>query len=83
MLSAKAIQAIFSRAKIDGFGFDIELLALAKKLRYKIGIAPAGWVNDPNSRVTLSSYLHVFVELLQIRWNLITDKYNVKKGKTE
>src|SRR3989338_766387 len=83
MLSAKATEDIFSRAKVNGFGFDIELLALAKKLGYKIGIAPANLINDPNSRVTLSSYLYVFMELLKIRWNLITDKYNVKKDKTE
>lgn len=79
MLSAKATQDIFSRAKINGFGFDIELLALAKKLDYKIGIVPANWINDPISHVTLSSYLHVFVELMQIRWNLIRNVYGINK----
>lgn len=79
MLSAKVAQDIFSRTKINGFGFDIELLALAKKLGYKIGIVPADWINDPNSHVKLSSYLYVFVELMQIRWNLIRNVYGVNK----
>ena len=79
MLSAKATQDIFSRAKINGFGFDIELLALAKRLGYKIDIIPANWINDPHSTVTFSSYLYVFVELMQIRWNLIRNIYDIDK----
>jgi glycosyltransferase involved in cell wall biosynthesis len=77
--SAKAAKEIFSRAKIDRWGFDIEALALARKLKYRIGIIPVYWVNNPNSRVNLRGYLNTFRELFQIKWNLITGKYNIKK----
>ena len=67
---------IFKRSLINRWGFDIEALALAKKLKHKIGIIPVNWINDPNSRVTLKGYLNTFRELFKIKWNLITGKYD-------
>ena len=77
--SERAAQEIFSRAKIDRWGFDIEALALARKLKYKIEIIPVFWVNNPDSRVNLKGYLLTFKELFQIWWWLLTDKYGIKK----
>jgi len=76
--SAKAAQEIFSRCKIVRWGFDIEALALAKKMKYKINIVPTYWVNNPNSRVNLKAYLMTFKELFQIWWWLLTNKYGIK-----
>lgn len=76
--SAEAAQNIFSRSKIDRWGFDIEALALARKLKYKIEIIPVYWINDPNSKVSLKGYLMTFKELFQIWWWLITDAYKIK-----
>jgi glycosyltransferase involved in cell wall biosynthesis len=73
---AKAAQDIFSRAKIDRWGFDIEALALARKLGYRIGVIPVNWVNDPDSRVNWKGYLNTFRELFKIKWNLIRGKYD-------
>jgi dolichyl-phosphate beta-glucosyltransferase len=71
----KAAETIFSRARIDGFGFDIEMLALARKFKFKLGKVPLKWENDPDSKVSLSSYIKVFLEMFQVRWNLWTGKY--------
>lgn len=79
VFSDKAAQEIFSRTKIDRWGFDIEALALAKKLKYKIGIIPVYWINNPHSRVNLKAYLNTFKELFQVKWNLIRGKYNIRK----
>lgn len=76
--SAEAAEAIFSRCKIDRWGFDIEALALAKKLKYKIAIVPVYWLNNPDSRVNLKGYLMTFKELFQIWWWLITGVYKIK-----
>lgn len=76
--SSKAAKEIFSRAKIDKWGFDFEALAIAQALGYKIGIIPVYWVNNPNSRVKLLGYLRTIRELFLVRWNLITGKYNIK-----
>jgi dolichyl-phosphate beta-glucosyltransferase len=40
---AEAAERIFSQIVIDGWGFDIEVLALARAFDYKIGIIPAYW----------------------------------------
>jgi len=74
--TAEVAEDVFKRSLIDRWGFDIEALALAKKLNYKIKIIPVNWVNNPNSRVTLKGYLNTFIELFKVRWNLIIGKYD-------
>jgi len=72
-----AAEKIFSRAAIDGWGFDIEALALARGLNSKIGIIPAHWINDPRSQVRLTGYLQVLWETVKIRWKLSRGKYRL------
>ena len=78
IISAKAAEDIFSRMVIDRWGFDIELLALARKLGYKIKEVGVDWRNDPNtgSHPGLSAYAQVLVETVKIKFNVITGKYN-------
>ena len=74
--TAASTKEIFSRSQMKGFSFDIEMLALARKLKYRIGIIPVRWKFDPDSKVTLKAYIQVFVDVFKIRWNLMTGKYN-------
>lgn len=76
--SAQAAKDIFSKSKIDRWGFDIEALALARKLKYKIDIIPVYWINDPNSKVSMKGYFMTFKELFQVWWWLITDAYKIR-----
>ena len=80
IVTDKAAQDIFSKAIIDRWGFDIEMLALARKLNYKIKEVPITWKNDPDtsSHPRLSAYFQVLMETVKIRWNLLTGKYNDK-----
>ncbi len=78
-LTARAVKDIFSRAVIDRWGFDIEVLVLARALGYKIAKIPVYWINEPDSKVTWRGYLRTFQELFQIKLNLIRDKYHIKK----
>ncbi|MFC1700894.1 dolichyl-phosphate beta-glucosyltransferase [Patescibacteria group bacterium] len=78
ILTKEAAEDIFTRCIIDRWGFDIEMLAIAKRLKYKIGIIPAYWVNRADSRVSIWGYLKTFLELFKVKYNLITDKYNLK-----
>jgi hypothetical protein len=75
--SAEAAQRIFARASIDGWGFDFEVLALARALKYKIGIVPARWVNDPRSHVRPFDYLQVLGEAVRVGFNRATGKYRL------
>lgn len=81
LFSAKAAKDIFSCTRINRWGFDIEALALARKLGYNIGIIPVYWVNDPNSHVTLKGYLNTFIELFKIRLNFIRNVYGISTTK--
>jgi dolichyl-phosphate beta-glucosyltransferase len=76
IVSSKAAQDIFSKMVIDRFAFDIEMLALARRFKYKIKEVPIDWKNDAaGSKVKLSSYINVLLEVLRIRWYLWTGKY--------
>lgn len=76
LFTSKSVQDIFPRLTITRWGFDVEVLALAQKFKYKIKEVPVNWKNDPNSHVGLKSYIQVLIETMKIRWNLMTGKYN-------
>jgi|SRR3989344_2434509 len=73
LFTAKAAQDIFPRVKINRFGFDFEVLALAKRSGYKIKEVPVIWSNPGESKVTLKSYLATLKELIEVRWHLWTN----------
>ncbi|XOB41608.1 MAG: dolichyl-phosphate beta-glucosyltransferase [Candidatus Nealsonbacteria bacterium] len=75
----KAAESIFPKCKINRFAFDPEFLIVAKKLRYKIKEIPIYWKNDPESKVKFKSMVKMGIDLLKIRWNLITEKYDETK----
>ena len=75
LFSAKAAHNVFSKALVDRFGFDIEILAVAKKKKYKIKEVGVVWNNAGESTVSLKSYFEVLKDLFRIRWNLWTGKY--------
>ena len=72
-----AAEKIFKLAKINRWAFDVEALALARKLDYKIAIIPIHWINDPKSHVSLMGYFRTLWEVLKIRWNLNRNKYEL------
>jgi len=74
--TGEAADKIFPRCLIDRWGFDIEALALARKFKYRIGIIPILWKNNPDSRVNWKSYLGVFRDLFKIKWRIIIGKYD-------
>ncbi|MDO8664086.1 MAG: glycosyltransferase family 2 protein [Candidatus Liptonbacteria bacterium] len=73
--SEKAAEKIFSVSKINGWGFDIEALALARHFGYSTKEFPVHWVNDAKSHVKLSAYLKTFMENVKIRWWIIMGAY--------
>ena len=44
---------LFSRQKIDGYMYDVEILVLARRLGYSIGQVPIRWADDGDSRLQL------------------------------
>ena len=76
-IRAEAAVRIFSQSVIEEWGFDIEVLALARHLNYHIGIIPAHWVNDARSHVRNIDYLRVFRDTFKVRANLLMGKYGL------
>jgi len=73
----EAARKIFPLLKTERWAFDVEILALAKKMGYKIKEIPVVWVNDPFSRIKASSYIQVLLEVFKIKWWAITNKYKL------
>ena len=78
VFSTRAADDIFPRLTINRFGFDIEVLALARKFGYKIKEVGINWKNDPHSesRPRFGAYFNVLMDTVRVRWNLLTGKYN-------
>jgi len=74
--SAPAARQVFSVATNNGWIFDIEALALARRFGYKIGLVPALWVDDAGSHVKMLSYLIALLQTFKIRWDLMTGRYD-------
>lgn len=53
LFTSRAAKDIFSRCKLDGFGFDFEALMVARDLGYKIAEVPIRWSHQEGSKVRL------------------------------
>lgn len=63
-----AANNIFSKTKIDRWGFDPEILMIATKLGYKILEVPIIWRHDPNTKVKFpQDIFNSFNELIRVR----------------
>lgn len=68
LFTREAAQAIFPRAVINGFCFDVEILYLARRMGFLIREVPVSWVNSPDSRVKfLVDPAKMFIDLIRIR----------------
>jgi dolichyl-phosphate beta-glucosyltransferase len=77
----KAALELFRRQKIDGYMFDIEILALAQRLGYRIKEVPIRWHDDGDSRLRLlSGNLRNFVDVFKIRFSHVSMGQTVFKG---
>jgi dolichyl-phosphate beta-glucosyltransferase len=69
MFTEKAANIIFPRQTIDRWGYDIELLAIARAHQCRIVEIPITWINAEGSKVTLGSYVQVVGDVLRVRRN--------------
>jgi dolichyl-phosphate beta-glucosyltransferase len=75
----EAAEKIFTISKTSGWGFDVETLALARQLGFRIKEIPVHWVNDTRSHVKFSGGLQFLAETSTIRWRLWRDGYHLKR----
>jgi dolichyl-phosphate beta-glucosyltransferase len=67
VFTAAAADAIFPRCRINGWGFDIEVLAIARALGFHILEVPVRWHHEDDSRVGPGAYLSTLVDLARTR----------------
>lgn len=75
-------QIVFDQQRIQGFGFDPEVLFLAK--RHGLGTAevPVRWAHDPATKVhVIRDSLLMFGDLIYIRWNGLLGRYPLSARK--
>lgn len=75
LFSAKAANAIFPHQTIERFGFDIELLVIARAYGLKIKELSVVWDNPAGSTVTGAAYLKTLTELGRIFVNRLAGRY--------
>ena len=66
---AEVMRDLFTRQKVEGYMFDVEILLLASKLGYLIERIPVKWTFDPDSRFNpVTGMMRNLSELARIRW---------------
>lgn len=75
---SEAAKEIFRRLTISGFGFDVEMLFIARKLKLAIQPVAVQMIDHRHrSRVRLAvDSLKMFANLFMVRWNDLQGKYN-------
>jgi dolichyl-phosphate beta-glucosyltransferase len=69
--SRGAAKRVFSHQRVDGYMFDVEILAIAQRLGYRIKEVPVRWRDDGDSRLDLvSGNLRNVRDLFRIRRSL-------------
>jgi len=67
---------VFEQQRIERFGFDPEILFLAKRHGLRVAEIPVRWSHDEGTKVSvLSDGIRMFLELLVIRWNALCGLY--------
>jgi glycosyltransferase involved in cell wall biosynthesis len=76
-----AAQAIFPLQKIERWGFDPEILFLARKLGFKVREIPVVWGHSGGARINpVVDGAKMFQEMLRVRWYAITGEYDASRS---
>ena len=75
LFESRAAREVFSRQQLDGFGFDVEVLFIARKLKYKSIEVPVRWDNVEGTKVSLFLGVTAFLDPLRVRWHALNGKY--------
>jgi dolichyl-phosphate beta-glucosyltransferase len=71
-------QDLFSRMRMNGFSFDVEVLLMARRQGYRVTEVPVNWTHQPGSKVrlTLDSF-RMAADLVRIRTHCLSGGYQV------
>ncbi|MCS6953485.1 MAG: glycosyltransferase family 2 protein [Bryobacterales bacterium] len=76
LFQRQAAREIFRRQRLDRFGFDVEVLYVAKRLGFRAVEVPVRWRHSEGTKVRVwRDGLSMFLDLLRIRWNDLRGRY--------
>jgi dolichyl-phosphate beta-glucosyltransferase len=74
-------RVLFEQQRIERFGFDPELLFLAKRHGLAVAEVPVRWAHDEGTRIhPLRDGLRMVFDVFRVRWNSLLGRYPRQKG---
>jgi glycosyltransferase involved in cell wall biosynthesis len=70
-----AADYLFSTQRLEGFGFDVEVLFIARRAGLRLKEIAIDWYFGRDSKMTFGKGAAAFTEILRIRWNGIRGRY--------
>jgi len=69
-------RVIFQQQRIERFGFDPELLYLARHHGLRAAEIPVRWAHSPDTKVSMwRDSIQMFLDVFVIRWNSLSGRY--------
>jgi dolichyl-phosphate beta-glucosyltransferase len=73
----RAAQTILPLQRIERWGFDPEIIFLARRFGFRVDEVPVRWGHVGGTRINpLVDGARMFQEIVRIRWNALTGKYD-------
>jgi glycosyltransferase involved in cell wall biosynthesis len=77
----EAAQSVFKLQCADGFGFDPEVLYIAKKQGWRLLEMPVRWNHVEGSRINpYTAWPKMMMEFATVRWNDLTGRYRLESS---
>lgn len=67
LFPAELADAVFAAQRTDGWGFDIEILALCQRIGYRVVEVPIEWDHIEGGQIRANAYLSTLSEVVRIR----------------
>ena len=78
-----AAEAIFPCQMIERWGFDPELLYLARHFRFQVEEIPVVWAHVEGAKIRmLRDSARMFVDVIEIRWNALLGRYRRRRSRS-
>jgi dolichyl-phosphate beta-glucosyltransferase len=74
LFDAAAAHDLFSRMRMSGYSFDVEVLLMALRAGYQVAEVPINWTHQPGSKV------HVIRDGLRMAFDVIRIRTNAARG---
>lgn len=77
----EAAEVIFPMMQVDRWGFDPEILFLAKRLRFPVMEVPVEWAHDSRSKIKpVQDGIRMLGDMIKVRMNSVSGKYSLPPG---